>query len=623
MRRLALLLALACALVAGLAGAPSALAAYFPGEAVDGPTPDIDSVGGVALSRDGGGYVTYLKRDAGAQHVFVSLLANGVPRQPQRVDPGRATPSSQPRIAVSDGGRALAVWINGGSVYASLRPDGASSFGDPVAVYSAPAGAPASDPSLSMSTHGAGYVAFVAGGDVRAARLTGTTWTLLDAPLDINPAHTANQPDISASADGTAVAAFTEIADDGVPHVFVRRVVRTRLSNVPQDAGAGSLDGVPGGAADSPSIDIEDDSTYVWLAFRQDYGGVSRVVARRLIGSALDAPVAVDDGATGAESPSFDMTGKGRGLVGLSVRGSNQPYGAPLVAGDVFSPATQLAGGSGDLIHAVAAISENGRGSVAWQQADDGVAPTIQARYYNARFWEGSTTISAPDFGTPDASRGLYAAADGGGNQAIAFVQDSSNGRTVEVAVFDKEPRTTGGSNRSTWSQNRRPSFTWSKIEDSWGEVQYRIDIDGVPQAVVTGSRWTPPADLPDGAHVWDVVAVDSRGQASIGPDRAIRVDTTKPTVTLTGGRSKKGRPAPIGLTALDGAAIAGSGVGTVTMTFGDGTRSGVTVPTIGMIDGQKIGHRYTRPGSYTVRVVVTDKAGNQTVAKTQVRVTK
>jgi hypothetical protein len=78
-------------------------------------------------------------------------------------------------------------------------------------------------------------------------------------------------------------------------------------------------------------------------------------------------------------------------------------------------------------------------------------------------------------------------------------------------------------------------------------------------------------------------------------------------------------RPANIELSAFDGEAIAGSGVKTVSIRYGDGSRGSLAVPRIGLVDEARLGHRYPRPGRYTVRVEVRDLAGNRRVAKTRV----
>ena len=77
-----------------------------------------------------------------------------------------------------------------------------------------------------------------------------------------------------------------------------RRLTGLTLSAVAAGPLAPRLRGRPaGGDADSPDIDIEDDGSYAWVVFRQDIGGRSRTIARRLVGSLFEAPAAIDGGA--------------------------------------------------------------------------------------------------------------------------------------------------------------------------------------------------------------------------------------------------------------------------------------------------------------------------------------
>jgi hypothetical protein len=609
--------ALGLALGLALAAPASASAGFFPGAPVDGPSADIAELGGVALSRDGDGHVIYLKREAGANHVFVSFLAGGAPRQPRRLDGNQLTASAEPRIAVSDRGRALAVWANGGSVWASLRPTGSDDWQPPQAVYAAPpAGTGAHDLQLSMGPSGAAYVTFELNGDVRVARLGGTTWTLLGDPVDIDPARDASDAVIATSADGTAIASWTEAGA-----VWARRIVRTRQSANPQRVSVDAFEGAGGGAADSPSIDIEDDSSYVWVAFRQDFGGVSRVLARRLIGSQFQEPIAIDAGSGGAEAPQFDMTGRGRGLAALGVRGTQLVVGATLGSDDKWDPSQGLGSGSPFDPGAVAALSENGRGTIAWRSGG-GAGAQLLARYWNARRFEDTAALSDPALGSVDGNAGLDAAADSGGNQAVAYVQGEGADRRVMVAVFDKEPRQTGGGNHDDWERTRAFTLKWSQVEDDWGGIEYRVDVDGLPLTTTTRTS-TTVRNLPDGRHVYSVTAVDSRGQGTEGPNRLLYVDLTAPTVELKAGKAKVGRPAPITLSATDGEAIAGSGVKSVSVRYGDGRAATLNVPRIGFVDGAKLGNRYRKSGRYTVRVEVRDVAGNRRIVKTRVVVGK
>jgi hypothetical protein len=72
-------------------------------------------------------------------------------------------------------------------------------------------------------------------------------------------------------------------------------------------------------------------------------------------------------------------------------------------------------------------------------------------------------------------------------------------------------------------------------------------------------------------------------------------------------------------LNAEDGEAIAGSGVKSAIVRYGDGGRSSLAVPKIGRIEDAKLGYRYRRPGRYTVRVQIRDVAGNKRNLSTRV----
>ena len=81
-------------------------------------------------------------------------------------------------------------------------------------------------------------------------------------------------------------------------HVYARRLTGLNPSVVPAGPHAGrSSRARAAGSADSPDIDIEDDGSFAWVVFRQDVGGRSRSIARRLLGSQFEAPAAIDGGA--------------------------------------------------------------------------------------------------------------------------------------------------------------------------------------------------------------------------------------------------------------------------------------------------------------------------------------
>src|SRR4051794_9325495 len=325
-------------LVIALFAPASAHAGVFTGEVIDGPTPDIVSVGDVDLARDGTGAVGYVRRDGPNEHVFVSRLVDGGFATPERLDGGLDTPGGQPAIAASDGGRLLVAWVNAGTVYASVRPGGGA-WQPPQPLGSG------SDPAADMSITGAGYVTWSAGGDVRAARLdrTATALTAIPTALDVDPNQPAGDDradlsDVAIAADGTGLAVWGEMGGDGRRHVYARRLFGANVSTAPQDLVLNDLDGHAGGAADAPRVQIEDDSSFGWVTYRQVLDGVPRIVARRLIGSQFEAPKVIDGMAFPAEdsvdAPSFAMGGRGVGIAATTRTSSNQVWLAPLVDDD-------------------------------------------------------------------------------------------------------------------------------------------------------------------------------------------------------------------------------------------------------------------------------------------------
>ena len=75
-------IAAACVLAALAPVAPAAAqrtpGAFFPGQPVDGPSPDVRALGNVDLARDGSGAVAYVRRDGVEDHAFISVIGAGV-----------------------------------------------------------------------------------------------------------------------------------------------------------------------------------------------------------------------------------------------------------------------------------------------------------------------------------------------------------------------------------------------------------------------------------------------------------------------------------------------------------------------------------------------------------------
>lgn len=630
----ALLTAVVCLLLALLA--PAANAGIYPGEPVVGPSAAVRALGGIDLAPDGTGAVVYTMDDGGVDHVFASRLVNGAWSAPERLDGGLAGPSSQPVVTAGDGGRVIAAFVNAGNVYAVTRADARAGWVSQ-ALWG---GGGASDPHVDLSVNGKGYAVFTAPGagghDVLAAfSRNGGSWSVIPAPLDANAANDAGvgagRAHVAASADGVAIAVWGEAG-----RVIARRVQGTRPSVVNADALEGLvLEGLPALAADAPVVSTQDDDSFTGVAFRAvfDVGGTprSRAVFRRLRGSRFEAPFPVDAApfasGQGSASPRMATVGTGQGLV---VAGNDTTFNtsalmllfdvAPstVVQADSLIPSTAAA-------HAVPAAATARKMVVAWQVTPSGGgAPEIHGRYRDGGDFEGELVLSRPEMGPTSAADGLFAAGDDSGNIAIAWIQDVPGvGRAVAVATVDQPPARFGAKAVRGFQRSDRPTLGWGVAREQWGRY-FSVAIDGVA-AGVTGQRsFRPRTPLSQGAHTWQVTALDRRGQSFAARPSTVKVDSVAPFVRarLSGPRDA-GAPLQLSVQAVDtptGTArptpgVVTSGVHQVVVDWGDGS------PTERIQRGSR--HAYARAGRYTLRVTVLDRAGNRTLVREPLRVAR
>jgi hypothetical protein len=616
-RRLLVPLALLAGLVLAPPGASAAVGKFFPGQAIDS---GVKSLGGIAVARDGTGGVVYIRADGGADHLFVSRLAGGAWQAPERLDAALAAPATQAAISAGDGGQLVVAFISGGNLFTVVRTAADQPFTAPTLVATA-----AANPSVDLSINGVAYVAFTAlggagGGDVLVARKDrqATTFQLIGASVDIDPADQAGvgtgRSKVVVAADGVALVVWGEGGQ-----VYARRVFEDRLSQAPQLATAGSLQGHAGGQADAPDVDVEDDSSFAWVVFREFFedgaGGVkTRAVARRLVGSAFNDPVPVDGLtfpiADSVGPPRVDINGRGEGYAGSAATAT--AWGAVL-KDDVFNPGVVLGVGAPNATLPVPAVDEAGDGLVAWQNADQ----TIHARPFdNARASRRVQTpgpevsLSVPGGGPSDAADGLEAAADRAGDIAVAFLQGVPGNRFLAIGSFDRAPGFFQLSSGTSFRNVAATPLRWSQSAELWGPLTYSVEVDGRIVGQTNTNALAVPG-LADGVHRWRVIATDRRGQVTATSRRVLRQDGTPPRARLTVAR--RGRTVRVVVRASD-ASRAGrpaSGVGRVTIAWGDGRR---TV-------SRRASHGYRRGGRFTLQVTVNDKAGNATVVRRSVTV--
>jgi hypothetical protein len=591
-------------LLIALPAAP-ARAAFFPADSIDGPSADIVSVGDIDFARDGAGAVVYVKRDGGVEHIFASRLTGGAWQPPERIDPGIATASSQPVVGVADGGRVVAAFVSGGALFGTSRVPGATGWSAPVQIAAA-----ASDPSLDVSINAVGYVTYTSAGDVLAARLSrdATDWAPMAQPLDIDPADASGDSDVAVSADGVALSTFVE-----GNRVVARKLFGTKVSQVPQVLNADQVEGQAGGAADSPDVDAEDDSSFGWVVFRQSFADHSRVLARRLLGSTFDPPVVVDAEAAGS-SPRIDLSERGEGTTAVAT--PDNGVVADMLHLDAFGTATRL-----DTPPSVVApkpaptIAENGSATVSWLQAPGDPGATV----VHGRHWiinqarrgfpvpEPDTVLSNPAFGPVDPSAGLDAAADRLGDAVTVFVQGAADQRRLVGAQFDRPP----GKFLVYWGTGYRSlkakPLKWAPASELWGPLTYTVMIDNKAVGTTTAPPFTPPVRVKDGRHRWWVLATDQRGQQARTKSEPLRVDDTPPSLHVAVRRS--GATVTVSAVAHDKR----SGLRTIITSFGDGTSHA----------GSHVTHRYRRSGTYKLVVRAIDYAGARRLSAHTIRVKK
>jgi hypothetical protein len=584
--------------IAALALSPGAAqAAWFPAQTIDGPNGDVLEVGGVDLARDGTGAVAYLRRDGGIPHVFVSRLYGGAWQAPVRVDAGLG-PATEVKVAVGERNRIAVAWVTEGTVVGISAPvsDAPAPFSPPTAI----GGPGARSVDLDLGVNDAAYAVWQEGGDVRAARLVDATWSGLASPLDIDPARVAgvnaSRPKVAVSAEGYAVATWGETSDR--TRVVARRLTGMSLSQFPQQVSQDAA----GGNADSPDIDIEDDGSFAWVTYRQDVGGASHTLARRLVGSQFDPPSGIDGGVPSLE-PRIDMNGRGVG-ESVSQAVDNSMLGA-LLDRDVFETSYWLGGSSTPSKPEVAA-SDRGDLAVAYRSNGDARG---RAKPYRQPFGE-DTSLANPALG-PVVDPGVYIGGDRVGDFAVAMVQGVEGARALSIASFDDPPGAPFIGQDQAFKSRSRPELSWRPGVDLWGEQTYRVYVDGQVVGQTKASSLVPATPLATGRHVWQVEAVDLRGQTARSRARTLRVDATAPALRVrVSGKRSRGQTLKISVTVKD---VGGSGLDHTTIDYGDSspiTRS------------RSVAHRY-RAGTFTLKVAAVDKAGNIGRKEVKLRIKK
>jgi len=605
---------LIAALAATLAAIVStgAHAAYFPGDAVDGPPAQVLSLGDLDLARDGTGAVAYTRRiEDGTEHAFVSRFEAGTFRPLERVDASLPGSTSHPVVGAADGGRLVVAFVNGGTVYGLARPSGDQSFLAPVAL------GPGTDPSVDLSINGTAYASFTSAGDVRVARLDrrSNAWTVLPQPADVDPAREAGvgsgRSRVTISADGIGVVAWGEAG-----HVFARKMSGTALSNGPQDLTPADFEGRAATTSDLPDLDAEDDSSYAWVVFRQSFAeGGPRILARRQRGTGFDPPVAVDAAAgEPINEPRIDLNGRGRGIASATGSLSGQPMAAVLER-DVFGAGARLFFPSAVPARTAPAMSDNNDGLIAAVVAGAGEAPYVRVLPFDDGKPQPETVVSRPQLGPVAPELGFDAAIDRAGGVVMAWVQGEPGARRLVAAYYDRPPLSFVGNTYQRCCVGPLPRLSWQPAFDLWGTARYQVLVDGKIVGETTDTRLQLTVPLTGPSNMWQVRAIDVRGQMKRTRRRLLRVDDVSPRLSVRYKRNKRvvtlsarsRDPNPSGHRA--------SGIASTVVSWGD---SGLGESGAFAVHAT---HRYPRKGTFKLKIQARDKAGNKTISQRTVRI--
>lgn len=608
MRRLLVLTALLAA-HAVLAAAP-ADAAFFPGDAIDGPSADIRALGDVDLARDGTGAAAYVKSVDGVDHIFVARFEGGVFTAPERIDAALPGAGSQPVVGASDAGRLVVVFVSGGVVHGAVRVAGGA-WSAPVALGAG------SDPAVDLSINGTAYAAFTGGGDVRVARLDRRTnaWSVIEQPADVDPARAAGvgggRSQVAISADGIGVVTWGEGG-----RVYARKMFGAALSTAPQDLTPTDFEGRVPVLSDLPDIDAEDDSSYAWVVFRQSFAdGGTRILARRQRGTSFDPPVAVDDNAEAVGQPRIEISGRGVGVAMTTGAVTGQPIWSMLER-DVFGAGARLFGPSVAAAAVMPAMSENNSGLMAAVLAGPGEAPYVRARTIEDEKAGVEQVLSRPELGAVVPELGFDAAADRASGAVVAWVQGGAEDRKIVAGYLDRPPGFFAGYTSQRCCQPALARLSWQPAFSLWGAVRYIVLVDGKPVAETTNTSLTLTTPIKGPTHKWQVQAVDVRGQVKRTRARGLRIDALLPLVRV--GYKRTGRVVSLSIRARDPdrPGYRRSGLRSIVVSWGDRTK-GVRATTTRL----RARHRYSAGGTFPLTITGRDQAGNERVVSKTVRI--
>jgi hypothetical protein len=663
-----------------LLAAPRAQALITPPVTVDGPSSSILEFGGVAMSGDGSGGVTYVKEVDGVPHIFACRLVEGEWSAPARVDWDQPYSASQPRIAAGPKGELLVVWVAPLATVHGKTRDGlfsagfgprANGFGPSQMIDSNVGEGIGVDPSLAATAPGQAIVAyrvitfdFSPGvfttavqlrpgdvmADIRLARLKDDRWSRMGAinrspEASMRPPGPFNGPQVAAGSDGGAAVAWQEPDQSGAARILLRRIFGTTPGPVLEPSPT-SWEGQPVTAdADAFSLALSA-FAQVRLAMRIAPGSSSVLSGRILLNSlepnfsltagTLTGAKLADGGAVagGAGPPGVAASDEGGGegsmrlgfLAGPQLRQMGvDNEGALSVVPTPAGPAPQ----PGSPV--VTAVNPEGGGLAAYEATDTEGHPAVAVRQeYPSGAAQTGLLFGRQGGPVSDLAIGR----SGGGDGLIGFLQGELGHAQVVVERATAPPASFKVTTPARWVRPPEAKVHWDGSAGGGAPVRYSVLIGGqvVRRGLLRHVFRPRPAQLGTGVKPVRVLATDQLGQQTLSRPARLRVDGEAPTIDLEV-MAGKGRVAVRVADPDSGLNAKRSGV-----RFGDGTapmklrrsRGGAQTLSRAARKGGEGGHRnpayslshtFERGGRYRVLVRARDKAGNRIARSFEVRV--
>ena len=157
------------------------------------------------------------------------------------------------------------------------------------------------------------------------------------------------------------------------------------------------------------------------------------------------------------------------------------------------------------------------------------------------------------------------------------------------------------------------PTWTWDPVADA---DTYQVQLDTDPVVTQTDTSFTPDSPLSEGSHTLTVKAVDEAGNESVETTDNFDIDTTAPVAPVFDSVTSPTTADPV-WSWSDPLANEPAGTSvTYELTKPDGSTQDVTADintstTYTVADSE--------PGTYEMKITVTDEAGNETVVTQQI----